>query len=51
MALTHFVSFHPRLEPNQAAYWFTMQIGMCIGFVTSYPMNWWLVRAGIKEAM
>jgi hypothetical protein len=51
MALTHFVIFHPRLEPNQAAYWFMMQIGMCIGFVTSYPMNWWLVKAGIKEAM
>ena len=51
MALMHFVIFQPRLEPNQAAYWFMMQIGMCIGFLTSYPMNWWLVKAGIKESM
>ncbi|HMF28822.1 MAG TPA: DUF4396 domain-containing protein [Candidatus Cybelea sp.] len=51
MALMHFVIFQPRLEPNQAAYWFMMQIGMCIGFLTSYPMNWWLVKVGIKEAM
>ncbi|WP_244890805.1 hypothetical protein [Acidocella aminolytica] len=24
---------------------------MIIGFATTYPMNWFLVRAGIKEAM
>jgi hypothetical protein len=28
-----------------------MQIGMIAGFATSYPMNWWLIRAGFKEAM
>jgi hypothetical protein len=28
-----------------------MQIAMLCGFVTSYPVNWWLVRSGIKEAM
>ena len=28
-----------------------MQLGMLIGFGTSYPMNWWLIRRGIKEAM
>jgi hypothetical protein len=28
-----------------------MQIGMVIGFATSYPMNWWLIRTGLKEAM
>jgi hypothetical protein len=28
-----------------------MQIGMIIGFLTTYPMNWFLVRAGIKDAM
>jgi hypothetical protein len=21
------------------------------GFATSYPVNWWLLRSGIKEAM
>jgi hypothetical protein len=24
---------------------------MICGFLTSYPVNWWLIRAGIKEAM
>jgi putative flippase GtrA len=52
MALTYFVLFpNPHLEPNQALYWFMMQIGMVIGFLTSYPMNRVLVRWGTKEAM
>ena len=28
-----------------------MQIAMLCGFATSYPVNWWLIRAGIKERM
>lgn len=51
MAIMHFILFHPVLQPNAAAYWFMMQIGMCLGFLTSYPMNSWLIRRGIKEAM
>jgi putative flippase GtrA len=52
MALTYFVLFpNPHLEPNQAVYWLMMQIGMIIGFFTSYPMNRLLVRWGTKEAM
>ncbi len=52
MALTYFVFFpNPHLEPNQALYWFMMQIGMIIGFFTSYPMNRLLIRWGTKEAM
>lgn len=51
MALMRFVFFHPPLHPDEVTYWFMMQVGMVIGFLTSYPMNWWLVRAGIKEAM
>ncbi len=39
------------LHPNQAAYWFLMQIGMILGFITAYPANWWLTKRGIKEAM
>lgn len=26
-------------------------LGFACGFATSYPVNWWLLRAGIKEAM
>ncbi len=32
-------------------FWFAMQIAMLGGFVTSYPVNWLLIRAGWKEAM
>jgi hypothetical protein len=28
-----------------------MQIGMVIGFITSLPPNWLLVRSGVKLAM
>lgn len=52
MALTFFVFFpHPHLYPTQAGYWFMMQVGMVLGFFTSYPMNRWLIKAGWKEAM
>ena len=32
-------------------FWFAMQIAMLGGFATSYPVNWWLIRAGFKEKM
>jgi hypothetical protein len=51
MAFMTFLPFHHALTPLQPAYWFLMQIGMAIGFVTSYPANWFLVAKGIKEPM
>jgi hypothetical protein len=52
MALTFFVFFtQPHLKPDHAAYWFLMQVGMILGFLTSYPANGWLIRHGIKEGM
>ncbi len=51
MALTYFIFFHPHVKPDQPTYWLMMQVGMLIGYATSYPMNWWLIKAGIKEAM
>ncbi len=33
------------------AYWFLMQLGMILGFLTAYPVNVWLIRRGVKEAM
>jgi hypothetical protein len=39
------------LHPDQAAYWYLIQIGMILGFVTAYPASWWPIRRGIKEAM
>ena len=32
-------------------FWFAMQLAMWAGFATSYPVNWWLLRKGWKEAM
>lgn len=52
MALTYFVLFpHPHLHPNQAQYWFMMQFAMLLGFLTSYPMNFILIKTGLKEVM
>lgn len=51
MALVHYVFFAEPPKPTEATYWFMMQIAMILGFLTSYPANWLLVRAGIKEEM
>lgn len=51
MALNRLVLFTTPPEPNTAAYWFLMPLAMAVGFATSYPANWWLVEAGVKEAM
>lgn len=51
MTLTHYVFFHPAVELNGPVFWSMMQIGMIVGFATTFPMNWWLVKSGIKEAM
>ncbi|APA88144.1 DUF4396 domain-containing protein [Paraburkholderia sprentiae WSM5005] len=32
-------------------FWFAMQLAMFAGFATSYPVNWWLIRSGVKEKM
>jgi hypothetical protein len=52
MAIMQLVLFtSPHLPTDSAAFWFLMQVGMLIGFVTTYPVNWWLIRRGIKEVM
>lgn len=51
MALATFVIFHHELAKSNPTFWLMMQIAMCCGFVTSYPVNRWLLRRGIKEAM
>jgi hypothetical protein len=45
-----FVIF-PHIAVANRAYRLLMQIDMVIGFGTSYPMNWWLLKRGIKEAI
>lgn len=49
MALAHFYIFphllQTNLPPESAEFWFMMQIAMLFGFMTSYPVNWWLISA------
>jgi hypothetical protein len=53
MAVMAFVLFPAphHLMPSSAAYWLLMQVGMIIGFCTSWPANVWLVKRGIKVPM
>jgi uncharacterized protein DUF4396 len=53
MALTSLVFFPAphHIHPDSPVYWFMMQIGMMLGFLTAFPVNAWLIRRGIKEAM
>lgn len=41
---------HPP-APNTVVFWFMMQIGMVLGFMTTYPANWLLVKWGVKSGM
>ncbi len=51
IAIATFVIFGHEIEKTNPAFWFMMQIAMLASFLTSYPVNWWLLRAGIKEKM
>jgi hypothetical protein len=55
MAIAHFWIFKDllgvKLHVNSWEFWFMMQIAMICGFVTSYPVNWWLISKGVKEKM
>jgi hypothetical protein len=52
MSVALFLLFSPESLPkSEPVFWFTMQVAMAVGFLTSYPVNWWLLRSGIKEAM
>ncbi|WP_319774212.1 DUF4396 domain-containing protein [Breoghania sp.] len=55
MAIAHFWLFAQvlgvQLSSAMVEFWFMMQIAMLCGFATAYPVNWWLIRSGIKERM
>jgi hypothetical protein len=38
-------------DPLTPAFWFVMSIGLLVGFVIAYPMNWWLVAYHLKHGM
>ena len=51
MAIATFAIFGHELDKTGPIFWFMMQVAMLAGFVTAYPVNWWLLRTGIKEVM
>lgn len=51
MAIATFLIFGHELSQTSPVFWFMMQIAMLAGFCTSYPINAWLLKRGIKHAM
>jgi hypothetical protein len=51
MAIATFAIFGHEIPKTDPVFWFMMQIAMLAGFLTAYPVNWWLLRAGMKEVM
>ncbi len=48
LAMNHVPASH---DPFQLAFWFVMSMALLVGFVTAYPMNWWLVSNHLKHGM
>ena len=38
-------------SPASPAFWFIMSMALLTGFITAYPMNWWLVARKLKHGM
>jgi len=51
MAVAEYAIWKSPPPIDSSSHWFLMQIGMMLGFVTSWPVNRWLLRHGIKEPM
>jgi hypothetical protein len=51
MAIAVFAIFGREIPKTSPLFWFMMQIAMWCGFLTSYPVNWWLIQKGLKEKM
>ena len=38
-------------DPTTPSFWFVMSMGLLVGFVIAYPINWWLVANHLKHGM
>jgi hypothetical protein len=38
-------------NPSTLQFWFVMSMGLLVGFIVAYPMNWWLVANHLKHGM
>ena len=48
VVMHHFPDSHNVLSP---AFWFVMSMALLVGFITAYPINWWLVSNHLKHGM
>jgi manganese oxidase len=39
------------MDPRELLYWGTMSLAIGVGFLTAYPVNWWLVSKGLKHGL
>jgi hypothetical protein len=44
-------STHAGRDPSGPTFWFIMSMALLFGFITAYPMNWWLVSRHLKHGM
>lgn len=55
MAIAQFYIFQKWVGHEAAVdtpeFWFAIQLAMISGFITAYPINWWLIKNGVKEKM
>jgi hypothetical protein len=49
MAIYQIAIWNWRLGMVTTVYWWMMQVGMILGFLTAFPMNWVLIKYRIKE--
>jgi len=38
-------------DPMTPSFWFVMSMGLLVGFIVAYPMNWWLMANHLKHGM
>lgn len=41
----------PLATPTHPAFWFILSVSLTVGFLVTYPLNWWLVATGLKHGM
>ncbi len=45
------IALYGRISPSRAEFWFMMQVAMFAGFIIAYPVNWLLIKKGVKKTM
>ena len=38
-------------DATTPSFWFVMSMGLLVGFITAYPINWWMVTYHLKHGM